>query len=83
VDVEGKILSQIPYDEVVGLARSLFATGMSRDQVASEIADFLDDRVDFRKLIKGAIGEIAESLDGAVFKAIAIAIAQFVARDAS
>ncbi|NOT72474.1 MAG: hypothetical protein HOP09_14730 [Hyphomicrobium sp.] len=71
------ILSAVPYDLIVDLARSLLAAGLTEEAAAKEIADFLDATVDFKTLIKGVVGQAAEAVDGAVFYAIALAVAKF------
>jgi hypothetical protein len=80
--VKSTILSAVPYDEVVEIARVLLQAGLSREQVAQEIAGWLDARIDFRAKIKGVIGEIAEGLDGPVFYGLALAIANLVTKHA-
>ena len=75
--MRAKILSGLPFDEVFDLVRALLATGLSKEAVAHEVAAFLDEQVDFRTRIKGAVGAAAEAVDEAVFYAVALAVANF------
>ncbi len=73
--MKAQILREVPWDSIIDLADTLGESGLSDEQVAKEIADFLDLVLDFKLIVKGPAGELLEHVDGHIlFAAINIII---------
>jgi hypothetical protein len=81
--MRSKILSQLPLAELRALAVQLLAGGMSADAVVDELVAFVDGLVDWRTVIKGIGGEIAEAADGPIARAILVVIVAVAKLDKS
>lgn len=66
-----KLLGVIPRGQLARLADDLLSAGHSPAEVAIDIADVIDEAVDFASLVPGAVGSILESVDGPILRAVA------------
>ncbi len=64
------ILAQIPVDDVKALAAELLARGTPRAEVVDHLAAFVDDLVDWSKVVKGPAGFFLEASDGPLLKLV-------------
>ena len=75
IDAKTKILNEVPWESIIDLADSLSEAGLTDQQVAKQIADFLDMILDFNVILRGPAGAVLEAIDNHIlFAAITIII---------
>ena len=62
------IAKSLPWDEIKTLIDLLISKGLNEEDVIGEVAEFLDNLIDFRKVIAGPRGEALEAVDGAIIE---------------
>ena len=60
--------------DVLDIAAPLLEGGRTKKEAARQIANMLDDLVDFSELVKGIGGDILEAIDQPLFQAVVLAI---------
>ena len=73
------ILKNAPWGKMLDMADDLISGGMSKKTAAKEIAEVLDETVDFMALIPGPAGVALETIDGPVLQAVVQLVLTFAA----
>lgn len=69
MNFRNKILKEVPWGKILDLADSLQDAGLTDSEVAKDIADFLDNILDFKSIVKGPAGTVLEAIDGHILLA--------------
>ena len=62
------VVKGLPWREIKTLIDLLLEKGLAEDDVIAKVADFLDDLIDFRKVVGGVRGEALEAVDGEIIE---------------
>ena len=69
-------LEVLPWEDILDLADVLLEKGVKEDEVVDQIAEILDQLIDFKMIFPNPVGAALESIDKSIFaSAIKIAVA--------
>jgi hypothetical protein len=69
-------LEVLPWEDILDLADVLLEKGVKEDEVVDQIAEILDQMIDFSKIFPNAVGVALETIDKSIFAAaIKVAVA--------
>lgn len=69
-------LDALPWEDILDLADVLLEKGVKEDEVVDQIAEMLDQLIDFRLIFPSPVGVALEELDKMIFaSAIKVAVA--------
>lgn len=66
-DNKNEIMGKIPWGEILDVADEMIDGGKPKQDVLDQLADSLDDMIDFSNL--GGVGKIVEAVDRQIFRA--------------
>lgn len=62
------VVKNLPWDEITELYDALVHAGEHPGQAAKQIAQVIDDRIDWREVVKGPVGVVLEAVDFEVIR---------------
>lgn len=65
-----EIAAHLPWEELTALYEAAIKAGAKPAQAAKEIAQIIDEMVDFRELVKGPVGAALEAIDFEVIRSL-------------